>query len=788
MGSRAWPVVGCLLLGFALPASASATTWQVTSTGDNSPTCPSASSCTLRGAIDQADVAGGGDVVQVPAGHYTVNVNPINVTSAMQIVGTAGSAATTVEYSSGTNGILAISSGAGSVTVSGLTFTGGHNADGGAIESQAAALTLSNDVFTGNAPSAAGAQGDGGAVDVSGSAPTSLTVTGSTFSSNRAGGDGGSASQSGFGLGGAIAFRTGGTLSVSDSSFSDNRAGGNGGTGGQSGGGAGGAIYASPTTFTDRVDVTVTRSVFSGNHAGGNGGDSGIASSGGGDGGAIAVGVDPGPGSLSIADSSFSGNQTGGAGAGGSGSGAGSGGAVQASGLEGSAIAVSVLRSTFSQNSAGGTGGSAFDAGAASGGAIRATSDSASSTFAATDSTFDANRAGGTAGAGMDSGIGIGGTIYVAMTGTASFVSDTIARGNAGGENGRGGNLTSGTPGASLENTILSHGIADTGANCSGPITSLGHNIETANECGLSAAGDHPSSEPMLGALVDNGGLTQTIAPLAGSPATDGGDNAACPATDQRGALRPAGAACDIGAYELATPAASTGAVSAVHATSATLNGVAFNPDLGPGSASFQFGASTAYGGGAGSQALAALAPQTAVAVRLGGLTPKTTYHFRLAASNGAGSGVGADQSFTTTGGAALSHIRLRPARIVAQKGRGASITRAKRKKGGGALSFDASEPGTTTFTVQRPLRGYRSGKRCVARKPHGKRRARRCTLYRSLGSFGARTTAGANRRHFTGRVKRRPLKVGAYRLRLVERDADGHNGPANTRSFRIVG
>ena len=30
----------------------------------------------------------------------------------------------------------------------------------------------------------------------------------------------------------------------------------------------------------------------------------------------------------------------------------------------------------------------------------------------------------------------------------------------------------------------------------------------------------------------------------------DAGDNAACPATDQRGVARPQGARCDIGAYE----------------------------------------------------------------------------------------------------------------------------------------------------------------------------------------------------------------------------------------------
>ncbi|PYM17160.1 MAG: hypothetical protein DMD81_10185 [Candidatus Rokuibacteriota bacterium] len=37
----------------------------------------------------------------------------------------------------------------------------------------------------------------------------------------------------------------------------------------------------------------------------------------------------------------------------------------------------------------------------------------------------------------------------------------------------------------------------------------------------------------------------------------DAGDNAGCPATDQRGTARPQGAACDIGAFERADAAAS---------------------------------------------------------------------------------------------------------------------------------------------------------------------------------------------------------------------------------------
>jgi hypothetical protein len=58
------------------------------------------------------------------------------------------------------------------------------------------------------------------------------------------------------------------------------------------------------------------------------------------------------------------------------------------------------------------------------------------------------------------------------------------------------------------------------------------------------------NTDPKLGPLADNGGPTPTHA-LIGSPAIDAADSSSCPSTDQRGAPRPSGLACDIGAYEL---------------------------------------------------------------------------------------------------------------------------------------------------------------------------------------------------------------------------------------------
>src|SRR5207247_2178651 len=98
-------------------------------------------------------------------------------------------------------------------------------------------------------------------------------------------------------------------------------------------------------------------------------------------------------------------------------------------------------------------------------------------------------------------------------------------------------------------------------ANCAGSgFVSLGHNISSDGSCELTAAGDLTDTDPKLGPLENNGGLTATQALLPASPAIDAGDDSGCPDTDQRGAPRPVDgngdgiAACDIGAFELQPP------------------------------------------------------------------------------------------------------------------------------------------------------------------------------------------------------------------------------------------
>lgn len=105
----------------------------------------------------------------------------------------------------------------------------------------------------------------------------------------------------------------------------------------------------------------------------------------------------------------------------------------------------------------------------------------------------------------------------------------------------------------------------------------------------------------------------------------------------------------------------------------------------------------------------------------------------------------------------------------------------------GATITYTLSEPATTTFTVQRPLAGRKSGKKCV--KPTRKnRKKKRCTRYSTLkGSFADAGTSGVNKVRFSGRLRGKRLKPGKYRLAAIAKDAAGLKSKTAYRNFRIV-
>jgi hypothetical protein len=127
----------------------------------------------------------------------------------------------------------------------------------------------------------------------------------------------------------------------------------------------------------------------------------------------------------------------------------------------------------------------------------------------------------------------------------------------------------------------------------------------------------------------------------------------------------------DIGADEFVpVPTVVTGPASGIGPQSATLIG-SLRADLVPTSYHFEYGPTTAYGSATPATDTGVVFGALPVAATLDGLTPGTTYHFRLVATNKGGVREGLDQSFTTpaaTSGAPSSAFPFPGVRLVSTK------------------------------------------------------------------------------------------------------------------------
>jgi CSLREA domain-containing protein len=165
---------------------------------------------------------------------------------------------------------------------------------------------------------------------------------------------------------------------------------------------------------------------------------------------------------------------------------------------------------------------------------------------------------------------GQGGAIYNFDTDSALTIENTTLSGNQAGLGGGairndGGNFqikfatialndSQGINGSGAgEMTIRDSILADNvGGNCAGTLpSSIGFNIDSAATCGFVEPSDLVSTAPLLLPLALNGGMTQTHALGATSPAINSADPDRCDGTDQRGVARPQGPRCDRGAFEL---------------------------------------------------------------------------------------------------------------------------------------------------------------------------------------------------------------------------------------------
>lgn len=125
----------------------------------------------------------------------------------------------------------------------------------------------------------------------------------------------------------------------------------------------------------------------------------------------------------------------------------------------------------------------------------------------------------------------------------------------------------------------------------------------------------------------------------------------------------------------------------------------------------------------------------------------------------------------------AVSALRL--SRTTFARGRKlATITR--KHPVGTTISFSVSVQSSTTFSFAKRTKGFKAGKRCVARRPkHSKGKPKRCTRFVGSGSLRFSTAAGSHKVHFEGALSRRKrLKPGRYRLTVVSSNSAGKSAP----------
>jgi hypothetical protein len=438
------------------------------------------------------------------------------------------------------------------LTLTGITLSGGHNTNGGGIYiEQGATATITDCIFQGNT-----AHGTNG---FSGANGSNSTGTGGNGANGRSGSTA---------LGGAIYnagdltlemcqfltnSATGGTGGDGGSGGTGGYQGGNGGNGGNGAAAFGGAIY-------DLGTVSVTDCTFDGNSVqggdGGNGGAAGTGPFGGrqGIGGTGAAGSGAGlytaGTDADIQSSTFMNN----AGHGGSSAvggtlsnGNGSNGTKGGNSFGGGVFIASatdnqVINCTFFNNTvSGGSGGN--------GGSGSYTAGNGGNGGDATGGCLYSNGQVGVTNCTFSNGGALGGTNGVA--GSGAFAGSNGSRGAS-----HGGDIARAAGPFFLANSIV---VTNTGGgNGFGTITDGGYNISSDASITTFSPANYSKNKtnPLLANLADNGGPTPTMALLPGSIAINliSNEGAAFPPFDQRGQSRPQGAGADVGAYEAGPP------------------------------------------------------------------------------------------------------------------------------------------------------------------------------------------------------------------------------------------
>jgi hypothetical protein len=390
-------------------------------------------------------------------------------------------------------------------------------------------------------------------------------------------------------------------------------------------------------------------------------------------------------------------------------------------------------------------------------------------TLTITDSTITGN----TAKSVSPAGAAYGGALSIPSGAKLTMTNVTLSGNSAA----QGGNLYAnvGSGGfVKFQNTIIAAGTATIGSNCSllgSPTTSLGNNLESLNQCGL----EKHDTDPLLGALGNHGGPTDTMALGAGSPALRVASG--CAATDQRALARPT--VCSIGAYEPQAPTLATVATPAEPAIGqdVTFAATTTDADGDTPTVSWTFDDGGTASGASVTHKFATAGPHTGTAT--------ATDPLGLNATSLTGVTVAAASLATPAldiTAPVLSGLSLAPKRFRAAKS-GAALAAAA----GTTVSYSLGEHALTFFTVERGLPGRRMGKRCVSpKKAHNK--GKRCVRYSTVpGNPVHETDKGAQHVRFTGHFGNRRLAPGSYRLTLTAHDLAGNRSVPARTTFRVV-
>jgi len=447
---------------------------------------------------------------------------------------------------------------------------------------------------------------------------------------------------------------------------------------------------------------------------------------------------------------------------------------------------LTVVRSTISGNVAESTGGSF-----AVGGAI---STATGTSVTMVHSTVAGNIA-------RTSASPVGGGLSL-RPGTTTTLRHVTLAGNAAIGSGQGGNIyrQDGTAALTITDSIVADGVASSGPNCTGPAaTASGRNLDSGTTCGFGAG--HLNSTPAaLEPLGDHGGPTDTRPPTTASAVRDAALACDVAGTDQRGVPAPAGAACDIGAAELATDLATTLTPSR---TSVPAGGdvtfVARARNAGPDPAASAVidvtlpagvelvladpSAGTCTGtrcdvgligvGGTESVTVVVRMPTAGAPVTT---ARSSSAHPDQDASDDAASAT------TLVVAAAIPDPSPTPTPVarpdVTAPVLGALKAVGKVRRGRSAtISTRLSEAATLTLTVQRLVKGRRVGTSCKT----GRRTGTACTIAKRVGTVSVKGAAGALRLKLPAKIAGKRLTLGRHRLTVVAKDAAGNRSKSRT-------